>query len=295
MKVTPCKTYKIKLVIADIGDEKYDSAVFLEAKSFGSKGLKVQASTPSADASLAEGCAEGTVLFTIPEAAKADLPIDVKIIGSATNGSDYEKVSDKVVIKAGEKSASLVFKSLQDNLKETEEEILIDYQKDNCRRDTIKIKLRDYTIPKPNLGKDIAVCLGDEVWLDGKVATPIVAIPSAKNTTAFAILPINEVKNSTINILGVPYKWLAPNIIESVCIDITHPNVSDLDVLLIAPGGQFIELSTGNGGASNDYKKTCFTPKANIRINEIAGPFADNAASTCQKAIGKIYGSVTAL
>jgi gliding motility-associated-like protein len=277
MKVTPCKTYKMKLVIADIGDEKYDSAVFLEAKSFGSKGLKVQASTPSADASLAEGCAEGTVLFTIPEAAKADLPIDVKIIGSATNGSDYEKVSDKVVIKAGEKSASLVFKSLQDNLKETEEEILIDYQKDNCRRDTIKIKLRDYTIPKPNLGKDIAVCLGDEVWLDGKVATPIVAIPSAKNTTAFAILPINEVKNSTINILGVPYKWLAPNIIESVCIDITHPNVSDLDVLLIAPGGQFIELSTGNGGASNDYKKTCFTPKANIRINEIAGPFADNA------------------
>jgi gliding motility-associated-like protein len=277
MKVTPCKTYKIKLVIADVGDEKYDSAVFLEAKSFGSKGLKVQASTPSADASLGEACAEGSVFFNIPDPAKADFPIDVKIIGSATNGSDYEKVSDKVVIKAGQKSTSLVFKPLQDNLKESDEEIWVDYQKDNCKRDTIRIKLRDYTMPKPNLGKDIAVCLGDEVWMDGKVSTPTIGSPNFKNSAELNILPTNEVKSSNINILTSPYKWLAPNVIESVCIDITHPNVSDLDVILIAPGGQFIELTTGNGGASNDYKKTCFTPKAAKRINEITGTFPDNS------------------
>lgn len=54
--VTPCQPYTIKLAICDVGDGAYHSGVFLEAKSFGTGSLQVNAVSPSADGTLAEGC-----------------------------------------------------------------------------------------------------------------------------------------------------------------------------------------------------------------------------------------------
>ena len=45
---------------------------------------------------------------------------------------------------------------------------------------------------------------------------------------------------------------------ETLCLDISHSWVSDLDISLRAPDGTEVELSTDNGGSGDDYTGTCF-------------------------------------
>ena len=68
--VIPCETYTIKLAVADAGDGAFDTAVFMEAKSFGTGKLEVTASAVSLDGTLVEGCANGELCFEIPNEAE---------------------------------------------------------------------------------------------------------------------------------------------------------------------------------------------------------------------------------
>ncbi|MGI9158708.1 MAG: gliding motility-associated C-terminal domain-containing protein, partial [Saprospiraceae bacterium] len=51
-----------------------------------------------------------------------------------------------------------------------------------------------------------------------------------------------------------------------------------IDLYLITPGGQILELSTDNGGSGDNYTNTCFTPTASTPIN-FPGPFAPPTAA----------------
>ena len=81
--VIPCNTYTIRLVICDVTDELFDSGVFLEAKSFGTGSLKVETATASLDGSVAEGCTQGELTFSLPKPAESDYFIDYNILGTA--------------------------------------------------------------------------------------------------------------------------------------------------------------------------------------------------------------------
>ncbi|MEN0003837.1 MAG: proprotein convertase P-domain-containing protein, partial [Bacteroidota bacterium] len=61
--------------------------------------------------------------------------------------------------------------------------------------------------------------------------------------------------------------------LESVCIDIATDWNSDLAIFLRAPNGAEIPLSTGNGGGSDNYTNTCFSPTATTPITGGTGPF----------------------
>ncbi|MFM8487468.1 MAG: choice-of-anchor L domain-containing protein, partial [Bacteroidota bacterium] len=87
--VIPCQNYTIKLAIADVFDAAYDSGVFLEARSFGTSGLRVAAVTPAADGSIAEGCSAATINFTIAQPQTQNFPLNYEVFGSATPGVDF--------------------------------------------------------------------------------------------------------------------------------------------------------------------------------------------------------------
>ncbi|MCG8331189.1 MAG: PKD domain-containing protein [Chitinophagales bacterium] len=61
--------------------------------------------------------------------------------------------------------------------------------------------------------------------------------------------------------------------IAAVCIEIYTDWNADLDISLQSPEGTIMPLSTGNGGASDHYIQTCFTPDATIPITSGIGPF----------------------
>ena len=62
--------------------------------------------------------------------------------------------------------------------------------------------------------------------------------------------------------------------IDNVTIDLNHTWVGDIGILLIGPGGQVLELSTGNGGAGDNYSGTVFTDMAGDFITTGAPPYS---------------------
>lgn len=62
--------------------------------------------------------------------------------------------------------------------------------------------------------------------------------------------------------------------IENVTIDVQHTWVGDIAILLIGPGGQVLDLSSGNGGAGNDFAGTVFSDDAATFITTGTPPYA---------------------
>lgn len=276
--VVPCQQYTIKLAIADAGDAFFDSAVFLEAKSFGTGSIRATVSTPSADGTLTEGCSNGSVTFSLPIPTDTDLPLDYNIWGSATNGVDYTFIASNQPIPAGSDQLQLIIQPLEDNVVEGTEFIAIDVQRDPCTRDTVYLYIRENALVAPALQADTTICLGELVQLDGTLPIPVPPPYVFSNPQDIVITPTNTAVFSAINVFGVQPTTLDSGVIRSVCININHNWVDDLDVFLISPGGQFIELTTDNGANGDNYVQTCFTPTATTPIN-FPGPFAPASAA----------------
>lgn len=276
--VVPCQQYTIKLAIADAGDAFFDSAVFLEAKSFGTGSIRATVSTPSADGTITEGCSNGSITFSLPLPTDTDVPLDYNIWGSATNGIDYTFVAPNQPIPAGSDQLQLIIQPLEDNIVEGTEFIAIDVQRDPCTRDTVYLYIRENELISPTLQADTTVCLGQLINLDGTLPIPVPPPYVFSNSQDIPISPTNTAVFSTINVFGVQPTLLDSGVIQSVCISINHIWVDDLDVFLISPGGQFIELTTDNGANGDNYFQTCFTPTATTPIN-FPGPFAPASAA----------------
>jgi subtilisin-like proprotein convertase family protein len=278
--VQPCKSYTIKLAIADAGDEIYDSGVFLEAKSFGTGSLQVEAATASLDGTVTEGCAEGMLRFMLPSPADEPYIIDYNIWGTAVNGTDLQVIPMNLVIPVGQSEVSVPIIAFEDNLAEGNEYLAVDVQRDPCTRDTIYIYIRDNNIKAPNLRPDTSLCVAGvgPITLNGTLPIAIPTPPTFSNMTDYTIAPVNTPVFSNINVFGVQPTILDSGVIRSVCINATHPWVDDLDIFLVSPGGQFIPLTTDNGANGDNYTQTCFTPTAIKKIS-FPGPFAPASAA----------------
>ncbi|MEM6964909.1 MAG: proprotein convertase P-domain-containing protein [Bacteroidota bacterium] len=58
-----------------------------------------------------------------------------------------------------------------------------------------------------------------------------------------------------------------------VCLDLETDFAADIRIFLSAPTGEIMELSTGNGGAGDNYTNTCFSPTATTPITSGSAPF----------------------
>lgn len=263
--VIPCETYVIKLAISDVGDPVFDTGVFLEAKSFGTGSLKVETATVSLDGTITEDCASGTITFSYPGPVEDDFLLDYTIIGTAQNGVDYLPIPPDLTIPAGDSTISVDIIAFEDGIPEGMESIGIDIQRDVCNRDTFWIFVRDNEIVPPNLGPDTSICADDSLILDGTLPIPLPVPPSFTNSQDYVITNTAPVY-SPIIVAGVQPVTLGPGVIQSVCLNIDHNWVDDVDVFLISPAGQFMQLSSDNGSNCDDYTNVCFTPSATNNI-----------------------------
>jgi gliding motility-associated-like protein len=166
--VQPCQTYTIKLVIADVGDKRLDSGVFLDAKSFGTNAVKVDVAKSNA----VEGCSDAVVNFTLPSKKNVDYKIPLKIIGgTASQNTDYKPIMSEVVIKAGTQTATFSVQAIKDAIKEQPETIGIEYAINSCKKDTIWLNVRDNDLVQPDLGADKNICAGESVMLNATIVT----------------------------------------------------------------------------------------------------------------------------
>jgi subtilisin-like proprotein convertase family protein len=96
------------------------------------KDVSVQTQTVNGDNIALEGCIPASFTFGID--APTDIPttINFQVLGSATNGVDYQYIDNSVTIPAGQTQASIIINSISDGIPEGQEAIYIIYQSDLC-------------------------------------------------------------------------------------------------------------------------------------------------------------------
>jgi hypothetical protein len=120
------QTYHIKFAIANVLDQAYDSGVFLEAGSFSSSSVSVAVATVSGDTTIVEGCTYADFIFTRPETQLGDtLIINYTISGTATQGLDYNNMTNPIIFLPGQDTIILNLTPVQDGLTEGFEAVTI--------------------------------------------------------------------------------------------------------------------------------------------------------------------------
>ncbi len=167
------ETYHIKLAIADASDTILDSGVFLEAGSFSSNDVFIEAEIPNAPPNfppltLLEGCIDGIVNIWRPNTAEADT-VFLEISGTATMGEDYLDLPEFVVFEAGQETIQLEVTTLFDGIEEGDETIEISYtytSETGCFETeevtiSIELTIQDYFLPEIEIPNEIFLCDGE--------------------------------------------------------------------------------------------------------------------------------------
>jgi len=140
-------------------------------------------------------------------------------------------------------------------------------------------------------GSPLIVCEGSGVTLTATslapnsiqtftgTATPNIAIPN--NNTAL---------NSTITLTDLNGLKISATDKFTVTINITHTYDSDLDIHLVDPSGNIMELSTDNGGNGNDYTGTVFQNEDTSKPNITSGTVPFNNTFQPEGSISSLVG-----
>lgn len=120
------ETYHIKLAICNVGDQAYDSGVFLEANSFSSEAVQVAVATVSGDTVVYEGCTDANLMFIRPQTQLTDtLIINYSVTGTATEGVDFPGLSNPITFLPGEDTITLTINPLADGIPDNLEYVTI--------------------------------------------------------------------------------------------------------------------------------------------------------------------------
>lgn len=159
--VIPCETYHMKISIANVNDNTYDSGVFLKASSFNSPEFEVNENyTIPGSSQLIEGCNDLELEIKISSPAVSDVRIDLTISGTATEGVDYETLPATVYILQGDTNVFIPITTLIDDITEGVETIIIDANMSICGitfSKTIELEIIDHT-PIILASYDLPVC-----------------------------------------------------------------------------------------------------------------------------------------
>lgn len=181
------ETYHIKLAISNVGDQLYDSGVFLKAGSFASEPIVEVSSSNSTslflDSIVVEGCDVGSFCFERPSGTATDTIIaHYSVGGSANIGADYTftnlpNTGDSIVLLPGESSFCLELLPVDDGVNEGVEDVTLTTFAVNACGDTtfntgtLWIADRPQDL-MPNAGADTVVCNGGTGTLNGTATTP---------------------------------------------------------------------------------------------------------------------------
>ena len=285
VEVLPCELYTLKLAIGDGFDDAFDSAVFLEAKSFSSAVHTVSVDAPGVDYTMMEGCDATKIQVHRLDNSDERLDISFEIVNgpnSAIRGEDYTLNKNELVIEEGEESTELIITALADGQSESNEMIYFVFRNGDCFRDTVRIGVLDYKIPDYAVPSDTMLCEGDNIQLDENGDFNQLNIFEKSGE-----FPIGDPERgdcrSTIVVSDLDVEFLNEASFVQVCIDqLEHQMLSDMEIYLVSPGGHVLELSTNNGedGDNDDGMdqliNTCFSLDASTLINggnEEEGPF----------------------
>lgn len=174
-RVTPCQTYRLKLVVADASDGTYDSGVFIE-KISSPPPVSITSTTVGGGPFVIEECNPATVTFKREVATAMPHVVTYFISGTAANGTDYPAIGPTgtnnpktITIPASQQSASFTLNATADGLDEGTETVILSLDNPGCPAnfgvsDTLAI--RDSILPSLTPTAPF-ICRGQSVTLTG--------------------------------------------------------------------------------------------------------------------------------
>jgi gliding motility-associated-like protein len=174
-KVTPCKTYHLKIAIADVVDGSFDSGVFLKGGSLSSdplfesnQTLTVDIGTPNV---IPEGCSDGVLTFTRTEDLWSSFDLNYRIYGEAQNGSDYNSLTGTVSFPSGENKAEVKIIPISDGITEGDEAVILRFPNPNiCIVDSLNYTyiIREISVMNSFIDSVNVSCPGDQLTISPK-------------------------------------------------------------------------------------------------------------------------------
>lgn len=238
------QTYHIILVISDMGDGQYDSAVFLEEGSFSSSAPVTISSQFSFqgtdnDSTLYEGCSQ--VDFNIVRADSIDIQqtFNLDITATATLGVDCSNIPTSVTFQPGEDTVTISVSAFEDFITETDEWFQIAISSINsCGEeftDSVKIYIGDVDSLQVNTSEIEIVCPGDTIqissivtggrvgynylWSNGATTSSTMVWPTSDTT--FYITVTDTCGNTDMDSVMISFNHPAPLSINIIN-DTTH-------------------------------------------------------------------------
>jgi gliding motility-associated-like protein len=194
-KVTPCQSYHLKLVVADVSDKLWDSGVFIEKIS--SNNILLLSQTAGGIPNMVEGCNNGQVLFKRPIATTSPLTINYWLGGTAINGTDYPLIGSSpnplnpktIIIPANQTTATLNINPTADGLNEGTEYLTVYLGNPLCSNqimDSLRFYIQDslFTTITPVID---SICIGQNVQFN-----------AVGGGSAFNWLPATALNNPSI-------------------------------------------------------------------------------------------------
>ncbi len=258
-KVTPCQSYHLKLVVADVSDKLWDSGVFIEKIS--SNTILLLSQTAGGIANMVEGCNNGQVIFKRPTAAPTALSINYWLGGTAINGTDYPLIGSSpspsnpktIVIPASQTSATLNINPIADGINEGTEYLTVYLGNPLCSNqilDSLRFYIQDslFTSITPIID---SICKGQSV-----------SINTTGGGSAFNWLPSSGLSNAGIkNPIATPSATTIYTLTTtaSTCLMNRYSkiNVSDIN-LSFTPTN--VSCNGANNGAVNLSVTNGFSP-----------------------------------
>ncbi|MBL7951336.1 MAG: choice-of-anchor L domain-containing protein, partial [Flavobacteriales bacterium] len=209
--VQPCRTYHLKLVVADASDRMFDSGVFIER--IRSNQVVMTSHTVNGTPHMVEGCNPGWVTFTRPTPLPTPLNLTYYLQGTATNGTDYTAIGNvnpnvpkTVTIPANQTSVNVNVNPQADASSEPTENLLFILGNPFCPTvslDTLQFNINDTLIATVSPASGF-ICRGDSVQfhISGGAEyawTPAASLSSATSGDPWAKPTTNTTYTLTVN------------------------------------------------------------------------------------------------
>lgn len=236
--------YHIKLAIANVADQSYDSGVFLEAGSFSSAAVDVAVATVSGDTTIVEGCTYADFIFTRPPGQLNDtLIINYTIGGVAQQGVDYNTLPNPIIFLPGQDTIIITLTPVQDGINEGFESVIISVEIINPCGDTITSSGTIYIGDGPIIniiGNNPTVyCASDSVWLTASASGGYAPYAYQWENLAGANLGTNDSISVGIGQNGTMFYLVTAtdncNFTQTDTVSITMNQLLAIDTIFVGP------------------------------------------------------------
>ncbi|WP_421948883.1 choice-of-anchor L domain-containing protein [Phaeodactylibacter xiamenensis] len=172
-EVQACETYTINLLVGDVGDGLYDSAVFLEANSFSAGGTVTgSALSPVTNENTTyETCSDGFFSLDVGGDLSTTRTVNLTLSpnSTATPGVDFDSIPMVVQALPGQSTIEIPVNVFPDTLTEGQESIILEIENAcSCTNGTVELWIQD-SAPLEASTLPAEICPGDTISLQSVV------------------------------------------------------------------------------------------------------------------------------